>query len=157
MYFPMRLLKLLSFLLFVVTAQADDLSKLVLPGKTFGVDWELTQPNLLGSAASPNYINRKLSHQPVVIVNIIDFKTPDVARAKWEKKFGGAAAATLVKKVDGMADAYDNISPPEMKNFPHMKRFMLFGRYWLTVEQIGNKDDRGIFIDKYSELIKKSA
>jgi len=154
---PMRLLKVLAPLLFSVAAQAGDLSKLVLHGKTFGPDWELTQPNLLGSAAAPNYINRKLPHQPVVMVNIIELKTPEAARTQWEKKFGGPDAAKLVKKVEGLADAYDNVPPSEMKDFPHMKRFMLFGRYWLTVEQMGNKDDREMFIEKYSELIKKNA
>jgi hypothetical protein len=147
----------LALLLSAIIAQASDLSKLILPGKNFGADWELTQPNLLGNSATPSYINRKLPHQPVVMVTIIEFKTPEAARAQWEMKFGAPGAATLFKKVEGMADAYDNVPPPEMKDFPHMKRFMLFGPYWLIVEQVGNKDERGIFIEKYMEIMKKSS
>lgn len=91
------------------------------------------------------------------MVIIIDFKTPVAARARWDKKFGGAYAATRVKKVEGIADAFDSVPPPEMKNFPHMRRYMLIGRYWLTVEEVSKTDDRKIFIEKYSELIKKHA
>ncbi len=153
----MRILSLLAPILFVISAQAGDLSKLVLPAKTFGPDWELTQPNLLGNAAAPNYINRKLPHQPVVMVNIIDFKTAKDAKAQWEKKFGGPEAAALVKKVEGMADAYENVPPPEMKQSLHLKRFMLIGHYWLTIEQVGDKDERKVFIEEYYTHIKKNA
>jgi hypothetical protein len=153
----MRLLKLLTPLLFVIPAYASDLAKVILPGNTFGADWELTQPNLIGNSAAPNYVNRKLPNQPVVMVNIIGFATPDAARAQWERKFGTPEAAKLAKKVEGMPDAFDNVPPPEMKDFPHLKRFMLIGRYWLTVEQIGEKDYRKVFIEKYSETIKMLA
>jgi hypothetical protein len=149
--YRMRLHHLLAPILIVIPAQAGDLAKLVLPGKTFGPDWELTQPNLLGNAAAPNYINRKLPHQPVVMVNIIDFQTPEAARAQWKKKFGGPEAATIVKKVDELPDAYDYVPPAQMK------RFMLIGRFWLTVEEVGDKDDRKPFIEKYYEHIMKNA
>lgn len=147
----MRILNLLAPILFAICAQAGDLSKLVLPAKTIGPDWELTQPNLLGSAAAPNYINRKLPHQPVVMVNIIDFKNAKAAKAQWEKKFGGSEAAALIKKVGDLPDAYDYVPPAQRK------RFMLIGRYWLTVEQVGDKDDRKAFMEKYYEHVKKSA
>jgi hypothetical protein len=153
----MRLLNLLALLLFAIPALAGDLANVILSGKTFGEDWELTQPNLMGKSAAPSYINRKLPNQPMVMVNIIGFATPDAARAQWERKFGTPEAATLAKKVEGMPDAFDNVPPPEMKDFPHLKRFMLIGRYWLTVEQTGSKDYRKVFIEKYYETIKKLA
>ena len=145
----MRILNVLSPILLAITANAEDLSELVLPGDAFGADWELTQPNLLGNSASPNYINRKLAHQPVVMVNIIDLKTSEAARALWEKKFGVPEAEAIVKKVEDLPDAYDYIPPA------HMKRFILMGRYWLTVEQVGDKDDRSPFIKAYYEHIMK--
>lgn len=141
---------LLATAMLVNAARAGDLGKLVLPAKAFGPDWELTQPNLLGNAVAPNYINRKAPHQPVVMINIIDFRTPEAAEAQWKKKFGGPDAAKIVKKVDDLPDAYDYVPPA------HMKRFMLIGRYWLTVEQVGDKDDRKVFLDQYYEHIKKA-
>lgn len=151
----MKLLLFLVLLFRGATAEASDLSKIIIPGNAFGADWELTQPNLFGDAAAPGYINRKLPHQPMVFVNIIRFKTPEAARKQWDKKFSGPDVATFFKKVEGMVDAYDNILPPQMKDLPHLKRFLLFRSYWLTVEQVGDKDERKIFIEKYSEVIKK--
>lgn len=153
----MRLLILIAPLLCAISAHAGDLAKVILPGNAFGADWELSQPNLIWNSAAPNYINRKLPDQPVVMVNIIGFASTEAARAQWERKFGTPEAATLVKKVEGMADAFDNVPPPEIKDIPHLKRFMLIGRYWLTVEQIGKKDYRKVFIEKYYETIKKLA
>jgi hypothetical protein len=155
--FPMKLLNLLAPILFAITAQAGDLAKLFLPGKTFGTDWELTPPPYVWNAATLCYTNGKLPNQRTVLVNIREFSTPEAARAQWEKKFGGPQAATLVEKVEGIPDAYDNIPPEEMKQIPHLKRFILIGNYWLTVEQVSVTDDRKVFIEKYYEHIKKHA
>jgi hypothetical protein len=88
----MRLLNLLAPVLFTISAQAGDLSNivstLVLPAKNFGADWEMNQPVQVGNSIAPIYINRKLPHQPVVTVSIIDFKTPEAAKARWENSVG---------------------------------------------------------------------
>ncbi len=122
---------------------------LVLPASEFGEGWELTQHNNTGTSSSPNYINRSLPHQPVVMINIISFASAVAAKEKWDKKFSAPGASEYVKKVDDMSDAYDYLPPA------HNKRFILIKNYWLTIEQVGEKDDRGVFIQKYYAHLKR--
>jgi hypothetical protein len=152
----MRFLKVLAHLLFVIPALAGDLAEVVLPAKTFGVDWENIRPDLGGNLPTGKYLNRKLPNQPVVIVTIIPFATPEVAQALWKRWFETPKAGKLIKKIEGMPDAFDIVPAPERKDFPDLHRIMLIGRYLLIVEQIGaEKDYRQVFIDKYYETYKK--
>lgn len=147
----MKPIALFASLILTATAHAGSASQLVLPASDFGAGWELSQPIIIGDSAAANYINRLLPHQPVVMVNIISFPSAKIAKERWDKKFGTPEAAKVVKKAKDMPEAYDYIPPA------HNKRFILLGNHWLTVEQVGSKDDRAPFIQKYYELLKKKA
>ena len=121
----------------------------ILPGSAFGEGWELVLPAKIGESRVPTYVNRSLPYQPVVTINVIEWASSKAARFAFDKKFGGPFAAQEFRKCADMTDAYDS-SPPAQN-----KRYILIGKYWLTVEQVGEKDDRKIFIEKYFALLKK--
>jgi hypothetical protein len=146
MKYPASLLILFCSVAF---GSAAEVKNLVLPGQVFGPGWELTQPNLLGSSAAPNYINRTRTNQPVVMVNIIAFASAADARTRMQQKFSTPEAKKLAKQLPGLPEAF------EQKDEKYLKRYVLLGQYWLTVEQIGDKDERGPFIQKYTEHLKK--
>jgi hypothetical protein len=139
-----RSMKRIAFLLglFVPFFQLHgaEIEDLVLPGEAFGKGWELTQRNIIGSAAAPNYVNRARTDQPVIMVNVIAFPSAQIAKESLERKVGGPGASRYVKKLGAQPTAYEQI------NGNHRKRYVLIQNYWLTVEQIGQQDDRNIFI-----------
>jgi hypothetical protein len=154
----MNIFHIFAPVLLAITAQAGDLSKLILPANAFGEGWELTQSKVHESKADLEYINRKLPNSPRILVEIYEFQNPNEARAIWETKLRDPNFSSLIKKVEGDADTYECVPHAETsKEESMMKRFMLRGRFFLTIAQHGNKDDRGIFIDKYAEHIKRNA
>ena len=149
---------LLGLFLTLFQIHAAEIKALILPGAVFGKGWELSQPNIiessalpkgLKSAAAPNYLNRSQTNQPVVMVNIMSFPSAQAAKERLQQKFGTAEAKQHVKKLSDEPETY------EQTYEAHRKRFILIHNYWLTVEQIGDRDDRTIFIEKYTQYLKK--
>ena len=136
-------------LIIAASLQAEDTWD-ILPGSAFGDGWELVLPATDGVSIPLTYINRLLPHQPIVTIDVIEWASSKAARFAFEKKFSGPYTAQEFKKCTDMTDAYDSIPPAQNK------RYILIGKYWLTVEQVGGKDNRKIFIEKYLALLKKN-
>jgi hypothetical protein len=137
-------------LLALGTVYSAEIKDLVLPGESFGDGWELTQPNIIGSAAAPNYINRSLEGNSVVSIQIITFPSPEAAKEKLEKKVGSEGYKEHVTKVNSDPLSY------EQDAMGLKRRYILIKNYWITVDQMGKRDDRAIFIEKYTEHVAKN-
>ncbi len=147
----MKKLITLALLVFCAgTALCADIKKLILPSAAFGDGWELTQPNILGASATPNYINRALPNSPIVLIQIISFTSEANAKERLERKMESAGYKEHVKKLSGNPLAYEQ-DAGGLK-----RRFVLIKNYWLTVDQVGDRDDRADFIKKYTEHIRKN-
>ena len=145
-----KLITLVLLVLSIETAQSADIKNLILPSNAFGAGWELTQPNIIGSSAAPNYINRTLPKSPIISIQIISFPSEANAKERLEKKMGSAGYKEHVKKVSEDPIAYEQ-DAEGLK-----RRYVLIKNYWLTVDQVGDRDDRADFIQKYTEHIKKN-
>lgn len=130
--------------------QGAEIKSLVLPGNLFGRGWELTQPNMKGSSAAPNYINRALPSSPIVSIQIIALSSETDAKERLERKMGSDGYKQHVKKVSEDPIAY------EQNALGLKRRYVLIKNYWLTVDQMGDRDDRADFIQKYTEHLKKN-
>lgn len=147
----MKNLITLALLVFSLgTALSADIKNLILPGSAFGAGWELTQPNIIGASAAPNYINRSLPNSPMVSIQIISLPSKENAKERLERKMESAGYKGHVKKVSGDPLSYEQ-DADGLK-----RRYVLIKNYWLTVDQVGEGDDRVDFIKKYTEHIQKN-
>ena len=120
---------------------------MILDGTAFDGNWKLSQPNIIGESAAPNYIDRTQAHQPVVMIQIIHFASKEAAKKKMDALLANEESKQYFKKIAGDREEYEKTADGQRK------RFILIGRYWLTVEQVGDKDDREQFIQKYAKHI----
>jgi hypothetical protein len=145
----MRIAILLPLLLPLLgTGRCADIKTLILPGDAFGAGWELTQSNIIGSTASPNYINRALSDSPIVMIQVISLSSEKEARERLENKMQSPQYKEHAKKLSDEPMSYEQVSAN------HKRRYVVIKNYWLTVDQTGDRDDRSAFIEKYTEIIK---
>lgn len=134
-----------AFLLLHFNSFAGE-KRLALEGSKIGEGWELAASF---SPTQPSYINKTIEGSPIVNVTIIKFADSGKARVHVKKR---AEHPNYKDYITKLSDTEYEQDVPKLK---HRKRYLIFGKHLVTIDQMGTVDHRKLIIQKYKEHFKK--